>query len=251
VREILRLAVLLGSEDIKETYRRTLIGPMWITIGLGIQVATIGLVFSLVFGINLPEYLPFLAISLILWNAIQLTATESTQAFIQSERLMKQIQLPYSALTLRVVWKNALVFGHNFMIIPIVFVLFWSEPRWTIFLAIPGLLLVAVNLSWVALILGFMTARYRDVAQIVQSLITISFYLTPVLWQPSAVPPEFRNVVLNFNPFFHLMEIVRGPLLGQTPAPTSWVVASVMALLGVLIARIVSKKWKSRLAYWV
>ena len=247
----LRLGLLLGSEDVREQYRRSFVGPLWITLGLALQVATIGVVFSLIFSVAISDYLPYLAVSLISWNFIQFSLNESSNAFIQAERLIKQIPLPSMTHIFRVSWKNVLVLGHTVLVVPVVFAIFGYLPRWPVLLAPFGLTLVIVNLVWLGTLFAVFSARFRDVPPIIQSLLTMVFYVTPIIWFPDAIPEEYRGLVLGLNPVYHLIEMVRSPLLGTIPSATSIAVCVVAALVGTAIAQVVLRRYRSRIAFWV
>lgn len=245
------LGFVLGTEDVRETYRRSFVGPFWLTLGLAVQVATIGIVFSLIFDVDLGKYLPYLATSLILWNFIQFTASESCQSFISGERIIKQLPLPMMSHVFRVVWKNLFVFGHNLIVIPVVFLIFQIMPHWPLFFFPLGVAILVMNLTWLGTILGILSARFRDVPPIVQSLLTVVFYVTPVIWLPEAIPETYRPIILGLNPAYHLMEVVRQPLLGEFPSLASVIVTLTTATIGTLVAALVLSRFRSRIAFWV
>lgn len=247
----LRLGTALGVEDIRETYRRSFVGPLWLTLGLAAQVATIGVVFSFLFSVAIETYLPYLATSFVLWNLIVLTLNESSTAFIRAERLIKQLPLPPAAHVYRVIWKNLSVALHTGLVIPGVFVFFGFWPGWPILLAPLGLALIAINLTWMGTLIAVIATRFRDVKQMVQSFLTMVFYVTPVLWLPDAIPEPFRGLVLGFNPFYHLMELVRRPLLGETPEFLSVAVALSAAAIGIFIAARVLSRYQEKIPFWL
>lgn len=247
----LRVGRILGTDDVKETYRRTIVGPLWITIGLGVQVAMIGVVFSLIFSADIQTYIPYLAVSLVVWNFLQQSISDGCNAFISSERLIKQIPLPFIAYALRILWKQTFVFGHNFLVIPMVFVLFSYGLTGSAFFLPLGLVILLANLGWIITVVGIVSARYRDMPPIVQSLLTMAFYVSPVIWMPTAIPADYQSVVLGLNPFYHLMEMVRGPLLGEVPGILSMVVSTALASFGWVFAWLLLRKFSSRIAFWV
>lgn len=247
----LRVGRILGTDDVKETYRRTFVGPLWITIGLGVQVAMIGVVFSLIFSADLQTYLPYLAVSLVVWNFLQQSISDGCNAFIASERLIKQIPLPFMAYALRILWKQTFVFAHNFLVIPVVFVLFGYGLSGSAFFLPLGLAIFVANLGWIITVVGIVSARYRDLPPIVQSLLTMAFYVSPVIWMPTAIPTEYQSVILDLNPFYHLMEMVRSPLLGEVPGILSIVISTGLTGFGWVFAWLLLRKFSSRIAFWV
>ena len=107
-----RLWGLLAWQDVRQHYRRSLIGPFWITISMGIMVTALGLLFSTVFNTNLADYLPFLATGLVIWSLIASMVNEGCGTFINAESIIKQIKLPLSTHGYRVACRALIIFAH-------------------------------------------------------------------------------------------------------------------------------------------
>lgn len=248
----LKLAFLLGSEDVKQAYRRSALGPYWITIGMGVQILTMGLVFGLIFKTDNQEYLPFLAISIILWGFISSTISEGCSTFVSAEAMIKQLDLPYSLYVTRTVWRNMLTTAHNFVILPVVFVIFVKFPGWPLIAFVPGMIIVIINILWTVALLGILSARYRDLPPIVASVLTIAFYITPVMWYPKLIGNQgLAHVLLGFNPIYHWLQIVRLPILGQWPTWENWLIAGLSGCIGWTLVVFSYRKKKHMIPYWV
>lgn len=245
------LVGMLGWQDVKQRYRRSALGPFWLTISMGVMIGTIGIVFGSIFKTSLEEFLPFLASGMILWSFFTTVTNEGCVGFINAERIIKQLPIPLFVHILRIIWRNTIILAHNMIILPLVFLAVGKPVFLTIFLAIPGFLLVTLNLCWIALMLGILCARYRDLPQIVTSIINVIFYFTPIMWMPHLVPQRAGEYILGLNPVYHLMEIVRAPLLGQIPAMSSWLICVAIAVLGWTATILVYGRYKRRIAYWL
>jgi len=245
------LVATLGWHDIRGRYRRSAIGPFWLTISMGVMIVTIGVVFGQIFRSPMDEYLPFLAAGIILWTFFTGTINESCTGFIEAEGMIKQLPIPLFVHILRVLWRNLLILAHNILILPLVFLVMGKGIGLEALLAIPGLLLVAVCLSWVALLFAMLCARYRDLAQIVASVLQVAFYLTPIIWMPSLLPDRVGATFLQLNPFYHLLELIRAPLLCVVPSLTSWLVVLVIAIVGWGLTLLVFSRLRHRVAYWL
>jgi ABC-type polysaccharide/polyol phosphate export permease len=242
---------LLGWHDIRQRYRRSALGPFWLTISMGIMIGTIGLVFGQIFNSSLTEFLPFLSIGIIIWNFISAVITEGCSGFIAAESIIKQLSLPLFIHILRIIWRNILILGHNIVIFPLVLFAVRKPLHWIALLSIPGFLLLVSNLTWIALLFAIICTRYRDLAQIITSILQIMFYLSPIMWMPSLLPKDKNFYFLDLNPIYHLLEIVRTPLLNQAPTLTSWLLSLLLALLGWSITLIFYSRYKRRIAYWL
>jgi ABC-type polysaccharide/polyol phosphate export permease len=121
---------------------------------------------------------------------------------------------------------------------------------WCDFVAIPAFALLVANLLWSALLVAVICTRFRDMPQIIANMLQVAFYLTPVIWLPELLSGHHRWL-LNLNPFYHLLEIVRAPLLGRLPGMESWIVCGVIAVLGWFVALFAFSRYRHRIPYWL
>ena len=245
------LAGTLGWQDVKQRYRRSKLGPFWLTISMGVMIGALGLVFGGIFDSPMKEFLPFLASGIILWTYISAVINEGCTAFISSDSVIKQLPLPMFLHIMRVIWRNFVILAHNIVIIPLLFLMFLRPLDVVALLVIPGLILSTLTLSWVALLAAVLCTRYRDLPQIVASILQIAFYITPIIWMPSMLSGRREFVFLDVNPLYHLIEVVRAPILGYAPTPTNWIVSISMVLLGWALTLYVHGKYKNRISYWL
>ena len=244
-----QLWVYVGLQDIRLRYRRSALGPFWVTLSLAVTIVGVGVFYSGIFQSEVHVYLPYFATGFILWAYITGLIIEGCLVFIQDGSYIRQLPAPLLTYLFKTTWRAIIIFAHNFVIFVAVALYFRIWAGWAYLQAVFGFMLLTLNGMWMALFLGTLSGRYRDVPPIVQSSVAVLFFLTPVLWDRQAAK-QYSSFV-DFNPFFHLIEVVRAPLLG-TPAPLlSWLVASVMALLGSSFAFLFFSRYRRRIAYWV
>ena len=183
---------------------------------MGVFILLLGVIYSRLFRTDIATYIPYLAAGLTLWGFISQTTNESGTAFQDGSRLIKQIKLPYSIYILRVVWRNFIVFLHTMVIFLPVAIIFKVTPNAATLLALPGLLLVCINVTWLAAVLAILSARYRDMLPLVTTSIQIMMFATPIMWPVASL--NGAVYIAQLNPLFHMMELVRAPLLGSAPA---------------------------------
>ena len=246
-----RLAMFLGWRDVRQRYRRSILGPFWITISIAVGITAISFVFGRIFKQSTVELLPYLSLGIILWTFILATVTEGCTSFTAEEAMIKQFPLPLSLHVVRVVIRNLIILAHNMIIIPIVFLACGRALPLTAMLGMVGLLILAASLCWVVLTLAILCARYRDITQIVSNISQILFYVTPVIWMPPLIGDGSQHWIFTLNPAFHYIEIVRAPLLGADASWVSWGFTLAALVLGWLAAIAFFGRFRSRIVYWL
>jgi len=245
-----RLWMILGWDDIRQRYRRSVLGPFWITLSMGMFILLLGVIYSRLFHTDLATYLPYLSVGYIVWGFMSQVTNESCMAFQEGARIIKQIKLPFSIHILRIVWRNIIVFLHTIVIYIPVAIIFKVEPTLAIFFVIPALFLVLINVTWVALVLAILTTRFRDILPIVGTGIQIAMFATPIMWQLSSLSGR-STLIAELNPLYHLLEIVRAPILGTAPEWQSWLVAVVLAVVGTIGATALLVSKSKRIVFWL
>lgn len=241
----------LGWLEVKRRYRRTMIGPFWSTISLGIFVGALGAVGSGLWNQNAGEYLPFLSAGMVVWIMLSTVLNEAGALFVGGVGLFRQTRFDYSILVFACVWRNFITFLHNLLVYIVVLLI--GAPHilsWSVLLAVPGLLLLFINEAWMTLLLGMFCLRFRDVQQLVSSLIQIAMFITPIFWSPEHLPGKRQFVFVTLNPLYHLIQIVRAPLVGQVPTMTSYTAVLLIAVAGWGLTYAVFVKFRKRIAYW-
>ncbi|HUB47507.1 MAG TPA: ABC transporter permease [Acetobacteraceae bacterium] len=244
-----RLAWTLGWLDIKLRYRGSMLGPFWLTLSTGIMVGALGLLYASLFHMDLHDYLPFLSLSMVLWGFLSAMVSEACITFTEAEAVIRSVRMPFFLFSARVVIRNLLVLAHNIVVIVVVFVVFAVAPGWGAFLAIPGLALWLVDSLALSLLLGSFCARFRDIQPIVNSLMQIAFFMTPVIWKPEQAGRHF--FLLQPNPFFDLLEVVRAPLLGTPIGGITWLGAGCYSLALWGVAWLLFVRARGRVSFWL
>ncbi|MGP8154507.1 MAG: ABC transporter permease [Smithella sp.] len=240
---------LLGWYDIKQRYRRSLIGPFWITLSTGVMVSAIGFMFSTIFKTPIQEFLPYFAVGQTVWLFISTQINDSCMTFVQYQSVIKQMSVPLSVHIMRKLWNNLILFGHNFLIIIIVLLIF-NKISLMILLAIPAFILIIILLFLISIMLGIICTRFRDITQIVAVFMQLIFFFTPILWMKKVLSGR-HSWISDFNPFYHIIEIVRAPLLGVAPSGILWIYMLLYIAAAAAMALFFLKKFRHRVSYWL
>ena len=136
------------------------------------------------------------------------------------------------------------------VIIPIVFIWFHVGINANILWLVLGLGLLVVNAFWIGYFLSILCARFRDVPQIVSSIMQVVFFITPVIYLPEQL--AHRSVsFLKWNPFANLLEVVRDPILGTVPSQWAIMNCALMAVVGLAVVVPFAGRYAPRVVYWL
>lgn len=246
----------LGWQDIKQRYRRSTLGPFWITIATGVMAVALGLLYALLFQIDWRQFLPHVTVGFIVWGFISGCIKEGSNVFIDNEGLIKQLPSSLSVHAYRLVWRQILFFAHNLIIWVIMVPLLQIPVNWTLLLAIPAFVLLVVNGVWVTLFFGIIATRFRDVAPLLEALTQLLFYVTPIVWTTHTLESRGGDIaeqakIVEINPLFHYLEIVRAPMLGQSVELYHWLIVIACTLVGLAVTLVLMRQWRARVSYWV
>lgn len=236
--------------DTKMRYRRSTLGPFWITINLAVMVATVGTLYSVLFKIEISDYLPYFAVGITIWTMLSSFINDATGAFVGAEALIKQVSMPLSLHLIRVIARNIIIFLHNLVVLVICALVFGKYPGVHSLLIPVMLLLVSANFFFLGLIIAVFSTRFRDVPQIIISLLQVFMLFTPIFWMRSLVPEGYESVY-SINPFFHFIEIVRSPLLGQSINNSSLAFSLISLVVLAAVAVPFFGFFRKRIPYWL
>ncbi len=245
-----RIWSMLAWNDVRRRYRRSGLGQFWLTLSMATMIGGLGFVYSRLFHIDVAGYLPYIAVTFVFWGVISPLVNDSCNAFSENENLLRQTYLPRSLFVFRVIARTFIVAAHNVLIIPVVFVYFGVGLNFNIFWLAVGLALVLANGFWIGFFLAIVCARFRDIPQIVTSIMQIVFFVTPIMFKPEQLASRGISM-LKWNPFASLLEVVCDPILGMQPS--NWALASclVMAVAGLLFIVPFAGRFAPRAVYWL
>lgn len=239
----------LGWQDIRQRYRRSVLGPLWLTLSTGIQIGTLGFLWAEIFGQKVHDFLPFFAVGLVCWTMLSGVVVEACTGFTQFEAIIRQIRLPMSSFLLRVMCRHFIIFLHNLLIIVAVFLVLRRPLHPEALLFLPGMVLLCLFSFLAAGPIAVFCTRFRDMPQIVSNLVNILYYLTPIMWVPATL--HSMSWVYQYNPLHHALEVVRGPLMGSLPTAVdyAWVVGAIALLAAAYLSLL--GRYRHRIAYWI
>ncbi len=245
-----RIWLLLAWHEVKLRYRRSTLGPFWITISMAVTIYSMGLLYGHLFKMDLIVYYPFLATGILGWNLISLVVNDATMTFVVADQFIKQMKQPYSFFMFQSVTRNFIIFFHNILVLVPLILFFHLKINWNTLFIIVSLLILLINAVSYSTIIALLGTRFRDIPILVASLIQVVFFLTPIMWSPTILPVRYHYII-NFNPFAQFMELFRNPLLGTMPSNYALITTLVLTILGIFSAFIIFSRYRARIAYWL
>lgn len=239
----------LAKRDIKARYRGSVLGPFWLVATLGILVGGLSIVYGTIFNQPLKTFIPYLTAGFMTWWFVSVTATECCSAFIENSALIRNQPLPIAVYVLQTIARNVLILATNLVVFLVVALLCALRPTFATLLAIPGFVLVSALLFSVGLCLAIICARFRDIPHLVTNLLQVAMLLTPIMFLKSMLGP--RAAFAYFNPFFHMVDAIRSPLLGDYPSAITWTFLVLANLLAAAGAAWLMRRAGHRVAYLV
>jgi len=233
-------------------YRRSRLGLFWAVSPAALYTFGIGGFYGFLQGISPKVFVAHLGIGYVVFRFITVSLSEATSTFSSHASFILDGRVRLTDYVLRVMAKSAF---HFICALPVLIVAAWLNPNaepWGLLQTIPAFLLVLVNLGWMAVFLAIIGARLPDIHELVGSVLMFSFLFTPIIWMASQAPlGTLRGTIARVNPLFHLVEIVRAPLLGEGVESGTYIYLALMTLIGWLTAYFVYRRYARYVPLWV
>lgn len=120
--------------------------------------------------------------------------------------------------------------------------------------ALPAFGIYLVAGMGVALMLGMIAARFRDVSTLIGACMRLIFFFTPVIWAADSSRAQaegFMGLLVRWNPFSYVLNTLRDGLVGLPPDPLNWIVTGSIALLLLVAGIITLERMGRRVTYWL
>lgn len=239
---------LLAWQEIKQRYRRSTFGPFWLTLSMGVQIAIMGVVVSLLFHQPFNRSLPYIASGVIFWSMMTGIINDGAMSFVGSVSWILQVNMPLGMYVLQRIWSNVIATGHNLAIFVVLMVVYQIFSP-TLLLFVVALPLVVLSMAWAPLLLAVASTRFRDLPVIVTNSFGLLFWITPVVYQPEQLG---RNRFLaDYNPLTYMLALLRDPLLGEVPSGKALLAVVATGIVGWAIAFPFFARFRGRIAYWL
>lgn len=239
----------LAWQEIRQRYRRSVLGPFWITLTMMATIAGMGPLYATLLKVKASDFIPYLSLGLIAWGFLSSLMLDGCQTFTASDKMIHSVRLPMSLYVFQMIFRNIIIFLHNILAYVPFAIYLGIHPTWLWLMSIPGMVMIVIAGVPVALILGIFCARFRDMQQIVASVIQLAFFVTPVMWKPELLGS--RMFVAKFNPLYLFIEVVRAPVYGYLPGAKVYLGVAIMTVVLYALAIPLLIRFRQRIAFWV
>jgi ABC-type polysaccharide/polyol phosphate export permease len=240
----------LAAESVKNSYRRTVLGPWWLTAQQAIYVAGLAFVFSQLFHRDLRTFLPYVAVGFLVYILLIGLLRSGANVFLQQAGALKSTRQPLTGFVLRNVMVELIQFGHNAVISLLFFATGYLHVHVWLLLAPVALLAILVNGILLGLWLGPVVARFRDVGPAIDSVLQVIIFFTPIFYATSDLTGA-RASLIHANPLTPFIDFFRSCVLGSAPDLGTVVGVVGYTLLDLVLALLIFSRNRSRLPYWV
>jgi lipopolysaccharide transport system permease protein len=245
-----RIVLLLGWTEIAKRYRRSALGPFWLTLSMAGTIGSLSLVYSYLFGLSLEAYLPFLTVGFVIWSFLSQSIIEAATAYSGNGGFLLQIRIPRFTFPLQLMFRQIAILAHNSIVLIVVSIVYPPSFNLSILLFIPAFALLVLFSTSLATITATLCTRFRDLPQAVGSLMQIAFFVTPIMWKPEQLPGN-RRFIVDGNPFATFIELTRAPLMGSSIRDGLWLQAVLYTLIAMGLAFMVFARFRARISYWL
>ena len=201
--------------NIKIKYRDSIIGPFWNVISSTILILALSFGYSSFLNpADLQNFIYYIALGIFTWIFISSCLNEGSSVLESKKNIILEKNINIKFFILELIFCNFIIYLHSFIVIFILFII--SDTHLTIYflLSLLGLLIILLNLIFFINIIMILSPIFRDIKKIVENLMIIFFFSTPIIWSEEIMRPKLK-FLLNFNPFYHLISIFRDPLLNK------------------------------------
>lgn len=233
-------------------YRRSRLGLVWALLPPVLYMFGVGGFYAHLQGYDAWKFMPHLGMGYVLFRVVTVSLSESTSAYSAHSSFILDGRVRLTDYLLRVMAKALFYLA---MAMPALTVMLALNPHFNpvgLLMAIPAFGIVLLNIGWMAVVVSVLGARLQDVHEFIGSALMFSFLFTPIIWSADQAPIEtFRGGVARVNPLFHLVEVVRAPLLGEPVERLTYFYLAGMLVFGWIIAAFIYRRYARYVPVWV
>ena len=237
--------------DTNLRYRSQALGAFWMVSGTLAFVVILGTLYSRVLQTDSEIYYAHLATGFVLWIFIQQSLQQSSRLYKKNRDMIQNGYVKYADYVLRMVGGQLINLCCNLLIVVGAVALtpvHVTTADFVLLLTIPLFFLAVLGVCFLLSVVG---ARYPDIGELMLTVLRLFFFVTPIIWMTSMGKGAVIGAFIYLNPFYYLLEIIRGPLVyGIVPWLEIGVVAAAILIIW-LLAALAYARAKPFVALWI
>lgn len=238
--------------DIVVTYRRSRLGVLWLVMPSIVYIWGVGAVFASLWGTELSKFAAHLALGWTVFQVMNAVTSESTMVLFRARSFIMDGRMRLTDFVLRSMAKACFHFLMAIPMVALALIIYPDLPLAGLPLGIAAFALVLVNTLWAGMVFSLAGARFPDLQQFISNTFRLLFLLTPIVWYPDQMPADsIRGRLSRLNPFYHLIEIVRAPILGEPISIHSWYYVGAMTVGGLALAAFLYRRYARLVPIWL
>ncbi|MBR6492327.1 MAG: ABC transporter permease [Paludibacteraceae bacterium] len=234
--------LLFVARNFRTAYKQTVLGPLWFIITPVLSV----IVYVAVFGgiANIPtDGVPpilFYLLGISVWGYFASCLSATSNSFVTNADIFGKVYFPRIIMPLVAVTTNLLSFAIQLAIFVAFYIYYIATGteliiHWQLVLFPFLILLLAFMAVGFGMIFSSMTTKYRDLQIMLNKIISLWVYVTPVIYPLSMVTNEKLHLAMSLNPVTPVMEAIKYSLLGQGQFSWLWLGYSAAFTLILLV----------------
>lgn len=235
-------------DTLRHRFSRSKLGPLWVILNSVIYITTLSFIFSNVFGDDFDKTLLYIATGIIFWNYMSTSLMDCCNAYIENISGIQNTTTPLLSYPLRSLSINFLYLVLNLIFLSIIALLFGDIGLFNLFGFLVGLILLCVNVSILGIFLSLLSARFRDTPFLISNLLQVMFFATPIIWSLDNL--KQRIFILELNPFFLLIELIRAPLLRSEFNMNALIFYVLFSLISLVALKSVLDRTLNKVPFW-
>jgi lipopolysaccharide transport system permease protein len=243
----------LSLSDLRSRWRRSFFGVLWTIIQPLGMTLLLSIVFGRIFNTEIKEYAPYILSGMIVWEFFTASAMGGSLAFVQAEPYIKQCHHPLAIYTLRTVLTNLIALGMASMSLIIwVLIVMPQNFGWT-WLAALTIFPILVLITWPFItLLAYIATRFRDLPHALSLILQAMWFVSPIYFEAKTFRGGKLHGLVDYNPIYHLLEIVRAPFLqGAWPTFQNYLYCLAPILLFSLLAWSVGRTAEKKVIFYL
>lgn len=238
--------------DIVASYRRSRLGVVWMLMPSILYVWGVGSFFAGIQGKPLFVFAAHVALGVTVFRLMATVITESTTILSSNQAFILDGHVRLTDFVLRVVAKAGFYFLIALPVVASALLVYPQLQASGLALLMLGLPLVVLNLIWIGVVMSLLGARFPDISQLTNSIFIFAFLLTPIIWYAEWAPAgTVRGELMRMNPLFHMVELIRAPILGESIDTATYVYIAVMTVVGWTVATFAYRRYARFVPLWV